>query len=203
MTIENGYCTLAEFKAEYFPPGVTTTVADSVIEKKIEAASRAIDKHCKRFFYQSALGENESESRYYTALDANTLMVIDDIETLDSLKTDDDCDRIYETEWAGTDYDLMPDNAALHNEPYTWIETAPNGTLSFPTHHLGVEITGTFGWPEVPDDVQQACLLLAMRLMARKNAPLGITGNADFGVMRVLKEDPDVLMLLEPYIKIV
>jgi hypothetical protein len=62
-----------------------------------------------------------------------------------------------------------------------------------------VQVTGTWGWPAVPVDVKQACLLLAARLFIRKESPQGVAGFGEFGAIRVRSADPDVVALLEPY----
>jgi hypothetical protein len=67
-------------------------------------------------------------------------------------------------------------------------------TPSFET----VQVTTTWGWATVPDDVNQACILLAMRQFARLNAALGVVGFADMAIT-VRAVDPDVRDLLAPY----
>ncbi len=171
---------------------VTDVEDDLKIEDLVTAASRAIEKHCRRRFWKNS----SDETRYYTAFDGETLFPEDDIVSITSLLTDEDGDRTYEVTWATTDYDLLPYNASLDGWPYTWIETTPEGDYTFPTVKKGVKITGVFGFSSVPAEVKQACLLLCERFVARHNAPLGLSGNAEFGMMKILKEDPDVANLL-------
>ena len=61
-----------------------------------------------------------------------------------------------------------------------------------------VEVTAEWGWNAVPDDVREACILLAMRGFARLNAALGIVGFNDMA-LQVRAVDPDVRDLLNPY----
>jgi hypothetical protein len=64
-----------------------------------------------------------------------------------------------------------------------------------------VEVTGRFGWPEVPAPIEQACLILAARIFKRKLSPEGITGFAggDLNPLRVTSRDFDVEALIAPY----
>ena len=57
-----------------------------------------------------------------------------------------------------------------------------------------------WGWGAIPDDVNQACILLAMRGFARYNAALGVVGFADMAV-QVRAVDPDVRDMLQPYVQ--
>lgn len=148
MTITNGYTTLALWKAR---ASISSTNAadDALIETLIEQASRTIDTYTGRRFF--ATGEDETHT--YTA-EASGILFTDDILSITTLKTDEDGDRTYEITWAVTDYDLLPENGA----PFMWIETAPNGTHSFPAHRKGIQIVGKFGYcAAAPKDIVAAC----------------------------------------------
>jgi hypothetical protein len=112
--------------------------------------------------------------RYYTARDPRVL-VIDDIVTLTSLKTDDDADGTFETTWATTDYVLAPFNAATDDEPYMQITVPRYGTKNFPTNvQRGVEVTAEWGWPQPPQQVLVVAALIATQLVKRKrDMPFG------------------------------
>jgi hypothetical protein len=50
--------------------------------------------------------------------------------------------------------------------------------------------------------VTEAVILQSSRLFTRLDSPLGIAGFGDMGAMRVsFKGDPDVNMLLSPYVR--
>jgi hypothetical protein len=76
------------------------------------------------------------------------------------------------------------------------------GSKTFPLFNdpqrPSVELTGTFGYPSVPDDIREACVLLAMRGFARYNSALGVVGFADMAIT-VRAIDPDVRDYLMPY----
>ena len=198
MTITNGYCTLAEARAQIGITVTADTTDDAAIEARVEAISRTIDELTGRRFYRNSA----DEARYYTADSAYVLECPDDIGSITTLKTDADGDRTYENTWAATDYDLMPANAALDGKPYTWIETTWDGDYVFPPTRRGVQITGKFGYSATtPPAIKAACLLAVQKLFKRKDAPFGVEGSGDLGIMTLMKTDPDLQMLLSPFIR--
>jgi hypothetical protein len=182
---------------------VTDPVDDAIFESVVEAASRAIDIHCRRFFYTNA-----AQARYYTADDGKLLFLPDDLVSIDSsgLVTDDDGDRTHENIWATTDYILLPPNANTDSEPYTMIEVDPYGSYSFPVNVTrGVKITGTWGYAaSVPVAIKEVCLLLAEQMVARKDAIYGVIGSpSGQAIMQmaqdILYSDPHMSMSLRGY----
>lgn len=192
MSITNGYCTRDELKGNV-TIDTTDVLDDTRLDGVIEAASRNIDRYTRRHFYKSAT----DETRYYTPTNAR-LVLIHDLVSITSLKTDDSGARDYGTTWSSSDYDLGPDNAALDGWPYTSITVTPNGLYRFyPRYSRSVQITGIFGWPAVPADVHQACLLQAARYFKRKDLIFGIAGEGGMGQLRAIdKLDPDVEQML-------
>lgn len=197
MAITNGYATLVEIKAA-MTSGMGTS-QDTVIERVVMAVSRSIDKHCRRRFY------GVSETRYYTPVDRAKLD-IDDLGTSGSvtITTDEDGDRTYETSWASTDYDLWPYNAA----PYLEVHVTPQGNNAWPVKVAkSVKIAGVFGYQNgtsasAPKDVREACIIQTTRIFHRKDNPYGVAGNAEMGqLIQIAKFDPDVKLMLDPYIK--
>lgn len=160
-----GYTTLAAIKNV---KRITSTDAtdDGVIENMIEAASRYIDHETQRRFHNGAA----DETRTYTAPNGERLYV-DDLLTVTTLKTDDDGDRTYESTWAATDYDLLPENASTDGQPYTYIQITPDGDYTFPSQRKGVQIVGRFGYCATgshPVDIEQACIDIVVNLYNRR-----------------------------------
>lgn len=204
MAITNGYATLAELREHMGDTGTVLTAA--VAERAIEAASRAIDRHCGRWFYQEAA----TSTRVYRPDDPYVAWV-HDISTTTGLviRTDTAGDYTWATSWATTDYDLEPTDADVVGagttvQPYCWWRIVAVGTRLFPRHDYRrtLQVTARFGWSAVPDDVQLACLLKAAALYERRNSVQGVAGFADFGVVRIGRTDPDVMALLGPYRKL-
>jgi hypothetical protein len=184
------YATIGELKTRI---GITDTTDDTVLSAVLEAVSRQIDNYCNRAFGKTIAGT----ARYYTPL-ATDEVPIDDCVALTEVATDADGDRTYETTWAATDYDLLPENAGT-STPYTTLATSPRGTYRLPIIRKGLKLTGTWGWPEVPPPVHEACLIQASRIFKRKDTPFGISGSPEMGQMRIGRLDPDVKEFLDPY----
>jgi hypothetical protein len=201
VPLTDAYCTLAELREHMGDTSTTLTAA--VAERAINAASRAIDRHCGRWFYQEAA----ARVRVYRPDDAYEAWV-DDISTTTGLviKTDTTGDGTYATTWASTDYQLEPLNADIVGsgstvQPYAWWRIVAIDRYTYPssTRRPTLQVTARFGWSAVPDDVQEACLIKAAALYERRNSPGGVAGVDGFGVVRIGRSDPDVVELLGPY----
>lgn len=195
--MSNEYATRAQLKARVgLAP--TDTAKDAIIDEVLEGVSREIDNESNRRLFAA------TDTRYYTAVD-HTLLQIDDLITLTTLKTDEDGDRTYEKTWAVADRDLEPLNAALESRPYTQLRTTPKGAYSFPLHRKGVEIVGSFGyWSSTPPVIREACLIQAARIFRRVDVPFGIVGMPEGGAAVWIGElDPDVKHMLRPFVNAV
>jgi hypothetical protein len=196
MAITNGYCTLAELKSAL---RITDSTDDTLLESAIESASRRIDGYCGRFFYQTA-----STAVPMYPYDEYLLVFPNDVATTTiTIKIDSEANGTYATTLTqGTDYVLQPRNVPIYSRPYESARMV--GGATFPLFTLPsfetVQVTTVWGWASIPDDVNQACILLAMRQFARLNAALGVVGFADMAIT-VRAVDPDVRDLLSPYRK--
>lgn len=193
MAVTNGYCTLAELKAAC---RITDNNDDTLLENCIESASRRIDGYCNRFFYQRT-------ATALTLYAGNLYYVgIPDLAAITELATDNNGDGTFSTVWSASDYQLEPLDRGLQNRPATAIRAVSGKT--FPLFAVprrpGIRVTGTWGWPSIPDDVRDACVMLSMRQFARYQAPLGVMGFGEMGAVTVRAVDPDVRDLLSPYI---
>lgn len=175
------------------------TFADGEIPRTITAASRVVDKLCGRLrrFYQD---DDANQVRVYTPA-SDCLVMIDDLVEITSLKTDFNGDGTFEVTWSTTDYQLTPFNAAADDRPYETIRRRePTGRNYFPCWQGSVQVTGKFGWPEVPAEVTTATLLLASRYLSRsRDATFGILaigGPVEGTMMRIARTDPDIPGLL-------
>jgi len=197
VAITNGYATLSDVKAAL---RITDTVDDSLLEIRIEAASREIDGWCERVFTSS------TATRIYRPTDVFTVDV-DDLQSITTLKTDSDGSGVFDVTWESTDYQLNPLNglAGGISTPYTQVRAI--GQYLFPiyeprnvnSNEASIQITGVWGWASIPTAVKQACIILSMRQFKRYDSPTGVMGFGDLGVMRVGRVDPDVEKLLMPF----
>jgi hypothetical protein len=206
MAITNGYADLDQFKAQMRIP-INDLTDDQRAEGSIAAASRQIDAHTGRRFWQ----DSEVKVREFIA-DNSRLCFVDDISTTTGLivRVDDDDDGTFETTLTiTTNYILAPLNAAdeVPVRPFSeLILVDSNGAVSFPRHgsgRPGVQVTARFGWPAVPDDVVKACLVQAGLLFKADDASLGAIQFADAGVALRMQNrlHPVAEALLEPYCK--
>lgn len=146
--------TLAQVRAYIGKPSGDTG-QDSLLTELIGRATLAFQAHTGR-----KLGLDASSStRTYelTPYDAaRRLIRVDDLSAApSSVVTKTKSDTTVTTYTVGTDLLMRPYNRETW-EPITAIEVRPSATgLS---EDYIVEVTGTFGWPAVPDDVQQAAL---------------------------------------------
>lgn len=191
MAITNGYATLAQLKASL---RITDSVDDDLLELAIETASREIDGVCERQFFQTAA------TRVYTPRDSY-VTEIDDVVSVTTIKTSSAADGTFDTTWTTNDYQLEPLNgiAGGLTVPRNTIRAVGDYTFPIDGQEATVQVVGTFGFSSIPTAIEQATVILASRVFKRNDAPLGVTGFGDLGVIRVAKIDPDVEAMIMPY----
>jgi len=190
------YASLAEFKAWSSWPADSDD--DPAITDALTAASAAIDNFCSTHFWQTTAGT----TRVFDTCDPRKLR-INDAAAVTGVATDKDSDGTFETVWDPADFQLLPLNPAAAPEvlPFTAIRAVATKTFPAPTKREGIiRVTGTWGWAAIPESVVQATLLVANRLLKRRQSPEGIAGLDDFGTIRISnREDPDAVRLVTPY----
>ena len=194
MAVTNGYCTLADVKAAL---RIQDTVDDALIENSINSASRLIDQYCNRYFYSGTAGE----VRYYKANDGFTCW-IDDAQTITQVVTASVDPTIFDTTWDAGDYQVLPINRIANGGYYPVTALAATDNYLFPVWAdiSLVKVTGTYGWPQVPEPIKFAAIIQASRLFKRLESPLGVAGVSDIGIMRVgANIDGDVAQLINPF----
>jgi len=197
MTITNGYLTQAEALAYV---GQNLVQDTSLLDDVVTSSSRMIDRYCGRTFYQV------TEARTFaTEDDIYSLQMgpFDDLVSITTLKTDPTGAGVYSTTIGATSYQLVPYNGPQYEEPYTSLQLLGGVQWPVPTFNMRqntVEITGVWGWPEVPLDVKQACRIIVAEIAKLESAPLGVAGFGEFGVVRVSQTmPPRARQLLQPY----
>ena len=203
MAITNGYATLTEIK-NYM--SISDSTDNDLLENLVESASRSIDRIANRRFYLDAT----ASARLYRAY-SNIFVFVDDIGTTSNLVVaiDEDGNGTYsKTLTLNTDYILDPLTSQSLNRPFTQLTMVSN-TESWPIFpgitsnglRPGVQVTARWGWPSVPDDLNMACLILTADLYKRKDAPGGILGLGDLGVVRMSPIGRDVTAMVRAYKK--
>jgi hypothetical protein len=196
MAISNGYCSLAQIKAAL---RITDSVDDTLLEMAVESASRLIDGHTGRVFYNAG-----TATRYYVAQD-DFVVQIDDIHAATNLliSTAENADGVFNTTFASTDYQLEPVNRVLDGLPWVYTRIRAVGDYFWPISggEALVKVTSAhFGWDAVPTPVTQAWVIQGSRIFKRLDSPLGVPGVGELGVMRVSRDlDPDVAALVAQY----
>jgi hypothetical protein len=203
MAITNGYATLTQIKGYM---SISDNTDNDLLEDLIESASRSIDRIANRRFYLDAT----ASARLYRAY-SDIFVYVDDIGTTSSLvvKTDSNGNGTYaKTLTLNQDYILDPLTASSLNRPFTQLTMVSN-TETWPIFpgltqnglRPGVQVTARWGWPSVPDDINMACLILTADLYKRKDAPGGILGLGDLGVVRMSPIGRDVTAMVRAYKK--
>lgn len=195
MAIVNGYASLAEVKAAL---RISDGVDDTLLEMAIEAASRLIDGHAGRHFFQ--IGE---VVKFYVAQD-EFLVEIDDLVDEDTVivQSSSGADGIFDITWDDDDYQLEPINSFADGLAWPYTKIRAIGEFLWPISggEALVKVTGLYGWPEVPIAIKQACVIQSSRIFKRLDSPLGVAGFGDMGAMRVSRDlDPDVAQLVMPF----
>lgn len=179
------YATLGELKTML--GDITDGDLDVDGQRALNAAAAALDLLTNR---RSGGFEPDDAptTRSYTAVNAS-LVLVDDVAEIDTVTSD------------GTEVTVTPEplNAVVDGEPYTRLVS----DRGFSCEVGAVAVTGIFGWPQVPHQVQQFVLIAAAKLLKRsREAPFGlVTGAFDGEVVRLSREDPDLQFLIKPLMR--
>ena len=174
-----------------------------------DAATSMIQAHCDRQF----IADTTATPRVFVA-GTPWIVQVDDISTTTDLvvKTDEDDDGVFETTWASTDYQLEPLNGRLSGQPWPYTSLRAVDSREWPLEYgrAVVEITARWGWKTsdatvvdyLPSSVVQAAQIQATSLYKSAEAPLGIAGFGDIGIMRLRQAlHPVAASLLAPFRK--
>lgn len=195
MAITNGYITLAGLK-NYLK--IDDSVEDTLLEQIIESASRSIDRIANRRFYLDAT----ATARTYRPI-GNLRVIVDDIGTTSGLilKTDPNSSGVYQTTFTlNTDYIVEPTNSLAKGRPVTYLTIVGSTALSLPVNYWPqVEVTARWGWPSVPDDIEQATYILSADLYKRKDSIGGVLGLSELGAIRMSPLGRDIAAMVRAY----
>jgi hypothetical protein len=193
------YIGLEEFKDRI---GITDNADDSQAQIAIQTVCGWVNQYTAQHFNRI------TEARTYVPTNIYKIN-LDPLVSVTSFAVDRDGDGVFEEPWTqNTDYQLRIGptsynlNATGILRPYRQATTIQSGKL-FPfvypfSHQDRVQVTGTWGWFAVPAEVAQATFILAADLFKMKDAPFGVSGTSDFGMVRI-QANPWLTELLRPY----
>jgi hypothetical protein len=204
------YASMEELKSRL---SITDTGDDHEIQLVLHAVTDWINTYCGRHFYQI------TEARTYRPDNVWTLH-IDDLVTATSVDLDYDGDGVYEVHWVqDVNYQLLRYDGNYNKNdmgiqrPNNYLQvTSGNGTSNpaggqwlpwlWPfTRQNRVQITGTWGWPQIPPNVSQAALIMAADMFKAKDAPWGIAGFGELGLVKT-QASPMIVELLRGYVNV-
>ncbi|MGA5472528.1 phage gp6-like head-tail connector protein [Streptomyces arboris] len=169
---------------------------DELLQRALTSASRSIDKTCGRRFWldpEPVTRTYRTAGRTVPEADGDVLLV-NDIGDIDDLVVETGSGTTW-SPLAPHLVETIPENALLDSRPVTGLLLVGGSWTS-----RRIRVTARFGWPAIPDDIEQATLIQANRLQRRKDSPEGVTGSAEWGVVRLSRRDPDVWNLIEQYV---
>lgn len=185
----NEYATLAELKDRM---DISDTVRDVELQGKLTTASRGIEKDCggRRFWLDPVAVQRtfNTSGRIVPTCDGHKLLV-DDIGATAGLVVEVGSGSSWTAVTGFEAGSPSSDNPLLDGRAIEWLLRPQLPWTTWPGQR--VRITAQFGWPAVPDEIHEACLLRAQRLTRRKHSAEGIAANSDFGPIRVSRWDPD------------
>lgn len=179
----------------------SSTSYDDHLELAAFAASDAIDLCADTKFQLS--DDSNDEARVFTPQGPG-MCQIDDLASFTKLEIDRDADGDHELELQlGVHFVLEPANAAGKGWPYRWVKIRQASPRTFPDFEQSVKVTGRYGWLETPQPIVDCTMLLAEQLFKRiSESPFGIVSLNAETAARVLRYDPHMTMLLEPYSRV-
>lgn len=197
MAIGDPYITRDQLKG-YLGIDLPMTQYDSRIDDAVASASREIEQFCGRQFNKSTT----ATPRRYETRRAHTVAV-DDFWTDSGLVVELGRGSDWQSIGVG-DFDVYPLEGVVDGVPgwpYYRIDV-PGRTLApcwGGSTRLFVRVTAQWGWAAVPSAVKQAALQLGAETFKLAEAPFGITGSPEFGVVRV-RDLPQVARKLNRYV---
>lgn len=194
MALGDAYATVNDLKARL---DREDGIDENALKAALDTASRGIEKMTGRQFNKATTATARVyRPRSYRFVD------VDDFHTTTGLivETDDGDTGTYGTSWASTDYELYPLNGIVDGEtgwPWSKVRTLNTRWFRGGTRAT-VRVTAQWGWAAVPAAVKESCLVAAVEIFKLKDAPFGVGGYGDFGIIRV-RDNPFVARMLAPY----
>lgn len=187
------YATRAELKREMGIADSNTT-QDALLDSKLLAATADINRYCHRQFGRDEVASPRTYVMGKSGID------VDDIWDRADIAVTPYLGLVAGTPWTvASVVQLEPLNGVVDGVPGWPVTRLAYVSASFYSYGTKstAEVTAKWGWASVPDDVKQACLLLANSGMNAKNAPFGVAAFGDYAVR--IRQNPMAGEKLEPY----
>lgn len=203
MAIGEPYVTLNEMKT-YLGIDLAKVSQDTSITNAVDSASREIERFCNRQFNKDTV----ATARVFEPIDWRHAKV-DDFWTTSGLivETDPGGTGAFSNTWSSGDYELEPLNGIVDGQagwPFNRLRSC--GGFYMPIYRREpyrrkavLRLTAQWGWATVPSPVKQACFILAAQTFKLADAPFGVAGMDQFGVVRV-RDLPQVAAKLSRYV---
>lgn len=205
MAIGDPYASLADLTA--YLNLKSGTPNDLLMTWALASSSRQIERHCGRQFNQAS----SASARIYEPDDWEEVRVDDFFSLTDfGVVLDPGGSGDFTEALDSTEYEVTPFNGLFQGMPWPYTTIRSIGGLWFPKIEYRrrgtMQVTAQWGWPEIPDEIHQATLVMAAKAYRIKDAPLGQAGMSNFGsggteTSPVIKVGsiPAVGELLKPY----
>ena len=181
------YATAAQLKG-YLAEPVIEDRYDALLDRALSAASDRITDYADRLFTKEASDDTPSV-KLFSGGGTSRLYVRDfytpagDFSEI-TVKVDWGNDGTYEdTLTYSTEWTAGP-HGQRSGYPYYYLDI--HNLSNWPqTARPSVEVTAPWGWEATPAIVEDICLQMASELFKRKDAPFGVAGFDDLGVVRL------------------
>lgn len=189
------YVTVDELKAEVLK--ITYDTDDAWAARVVAAASRAVDRHCRRQFGLLDVAAEVRCPASYRAERGRWVVTLPDLMTTAGLVVEVAGGTVADG------YLLEPSAAAIEGEPWTHLALPYGAVYAWVDGEREAAVTGRWGWSTVPATVATATLLQAQRFYMRRDSWAGVAGSPDLGseIRLLSKVDPDVGVMLTDYMR--
>lgn len=203
MALGDPYVTVPQFK-DYLlgtSQNANLTGGDAQFLDALESASREIDSYCARQF-----NKTDTASPREFKPDHCAWSYVDDFHTTTGLvvKLDSSGNGTFSRTLTTSEYELEPGNGMRDGMDWPYYKIRLLGGLRFPSVYGGrsrvLQVTARWGWAAIPDPVIAATKIMAAETWKLKDAPVGVLGLNEFGVVRV-RQNKLAVSKLAPYSK--
>lgn len=197
VAIGQPYATLAQLKAWLSIPDAKTD-KDAELTRRLVSSSTDINRWCHRQFGRDEVATARTFRPSRTGLDVHDFWTAEDLAIVPYLGAT-----------AGTAWDvammvLEPLDGIVDMVPgWPYNRIAGGGNAHPLVANLfyaasTVRVTARWGWENVPDNVNTACLILASADNKAKDTPFGVAGFGDYAVR--IRSNPIAQEKLDPYV---